>query len=219
MITDSDTTFLSFKFQQYIKKLGINYNNVAVGDHHALGIIDRFALTLKRILTKARIASKSANWIGIIEKVIKNYNKGSHKGLIDISPNQALQDDHLEFVQHLNLLKSKHNDITTDLVVGDKVRIMEKKTFKKGSEAGWSSEVYTVENARGNNVYLNGGIKKSREMCLKVPAGTVSSRVNVDKEYKKKRRIKKLIKASGVDDVNVIGDEDERVRRRPKRYL
>ena len=216
MITDSDTSFLSFKFQEYIKKLGINYNNVAVGDHHALGIIDRFALTLKRILTKARIASKSANWIGIIEKVIKNYNKSVHKALIDISPDQALEDEHMQFVQHINVLKAKHNDVTTDLVVGDKVRILDKKGFGKGSESRWSSEVYTVENARGNNVYLENGMKKTREMVLKVPAGTVSSTVNIDKEFKKKRRMKKLIKQSGVDEVNVIAAD--RVKRKPKKY-
>jgi hypothetical protein len=122
----------------------------------------------------------------------------------------------LEFVQQINALKDKHNDVTTDLVVGDKVRILDKKGFGKGSESRWSSEVYTVENARGNNVYLDNGMKKTREMVLKVPAGTVSSTVNIDKEFKKKRRMKKLIKQSGVDEVNVIAAD--RVKRKPKKY-
>ena len=43
---------------------------VPIGDHHTLGVIDRFALTLKRILTKQREITKSANWINTFDKVI-----------------------------------------------------------------------------------------------------------------------------------------------------
>ena len=39
-----------------------------VSNHHTLGVIDTFALTLKRILTKQQEISKSANWLDTLEK-------------------------------------------------------------------------------------------------------------------------------------------------------
>ena len=54
---------------------------VPVGDHHTLGVIDRFVFSLKRILTKQREITKSANWINTFDKVIGIYNKSDHRSL------------------------------------------------------------------------------------------------------------------------------------------
>ena len=48
MITsDSDSTFLSNESDKIFHKYDIIHKTVPVGDHAALGIIDRFARTLK----------------------------------------------------------------------------------------------------------------------------------------------------------------------------
>ena len=55
IISDSDSTFLSKKKKEdFFNNNKIIHNVVAIGDHHPLGIIDRFALTSKQILTKQR---------------------------------------------------------------------------------------------------------------------------------------------------------------------
>lgn len=216
IISDSDSSFLSNKFQAYIKKLEINFNTVAINDHHALGIIDRFALTLKKILTKKRIVTKSANWVDSLTKVIDTYNNSPHSALLGLSPNQALQELYIQFVQQINLKKSQQNDITTDLENGDKVRILEKKLFKKGSENAWSNEVYTVASARGKTVYLTNGVKKARNQLLKVPKHTKSNDEDIEKVYKKETRVKKLIKQSGVEEENIV--REKRDVKKPKRY-
>ena len=52
IISDSDSTFLSKQFQKLLEQNNIIHNTVPIGDRHVLGVIDRFALTLKRILSK-----------------------------------------------------------------------------------------------------------------------------------------------------------------------
>ena len=66
IISDSDSTFLSKQFQKLLEQNNIIHNTVPLGDHHSLGVIDRFALTLKRILSK-------------------------HSGLNNLTPNEAAQ--------------------------------------------------------------------------------------------------------------------------------
>ena len=102
---------------------------VPVGDHHTLGVIDRYALTLKRILTKQREITKSANWINTFDKVIAIYNKSGHHSLNGFSPNQASQDKYKQQIINLKIEKSQSNKIISDLSIGDKVRILEKQTF------------------------------------------------------------------------------------------
>jgi hypothetical protein len=51
---------------------------IARDDHKALGIIDRFALTLKTILNKLYIRKKNTNWIDDIYDVIDRYNNTPH---------------------------------------------------------------------------------------------------------------------------------------------
>ena len=69
IISDSDSTFLSKQFQQLLEQYDIIHNTVPVGDHNSLGVIDRFALTLKRILFKQREISKSAYWVDSLDKI------------------------------------------------------------------------------------------------------------------------------------------------------
>jgi transposase InsO family protein len=204
IISDSDSSFLSKRFQAYIEEGNINFIPVAINDHHALGVLDRFALTLKRILTKYRIANKDANWVNILEKVIKIYNNTPHTALLKMTPSQALEKINFDFIQSINLIKNKGNDNSTDLVNGDKVRILEKKVFKKGSEPIWSDEVFIVESARGQTVILTNGKKKNREQLLKVPRETLSSGPSIDKIYAKKRRIKRRMNKEGLDASNII---------------
>ena len=51
IISDHDPAFLSNEFSSYLDKLQIPLNVNALGDHHVLGIIDKFAKRIKTILT------------------------------------------------------------------------------------------------------------------------------------------------------------------------
>ena len=193
IVSDSDSTFTAKKFQAFLTKHEINHNIVPVGDHHSLGIIDRFALTLKRILTKHREIKKSFNWVDILTDVLRGYLYTEHTALKGLTPMEALKPENFDRIYQLNYDKSKKVKIVNDLEAGDKVRISEKNIFKKGSESQWSSEVYTVESARGLTVYLTDGKKKKRDMLLKVSKETISKE-NLDKKVTKEKKVKQLLK-------------------------
>ena len=113
------------KIEDFLKNNNIIHNVVPIGDHHSFGIIDRFALTIKRILTKQREINKSSNWIDTIDKVKKIYNNTEHRSLNDLSPNEASQKINKNAIVKLNIDKSQSNKIESDLLPGDKVKILD----------------------------------------------------------------------------------------------
>jgi hypothetical protein len=71
LTTDTDEAFISKATQDEFIKHDIIHNAViARDDHKALSIIDRFARTLKTILSKKYIISISTNWIKNIYGVV-----------------------------------------------------------------------------------------------------------------------------------------------------
>jgi hypothetical protein len=79
----------SHEFQKLINEKEITHEMVPIGDHKSLGIVDRFARTLKTKLTKIFIARKDTNWRDYIDKVVEKYNNTEHSGIGDIKPNDA----------------------------------------------------------------------------------------------------------------------------------
>ena len=186
IISDSDSTFLSKKFQQLLEQYDIIHNTVPVGDHNSLGVIDRFALTLKRILSKQREITKSANWVDSIDKIISIYKNTEHSALNNLSPNQAGQTKYKQEIQKLNIDKAQSNKIQSDLLEGDRVRILDKKLFKKGSEPQ-----YTI---------------KMRDMLLKVHKDTIPTTNNktITQKITNEKTIERKLKSDGVDEKNIV---------------
>jgi hypothetical protein len=52
LMNDNDSTFINKSFQQILENNKIIHQPNILDDHHALGLIDRFARTLKMILTR-----------------------------------------------------------------------------------------------------------------------------------------------------------------------
>ena len=84
--SDSDSTFLSGESNKIFHKYDIIHNAVPVGDHASLGIIDRFARTLKAILHKRFVKYNSTNWVDNLSKIIEQYNNSPHSAINDIKP-------------------------------------------------------------------------------------------------------------------------------------
>jgi len=208
--SDSDSTFLSNEFQEFIKKLNIIMNPVILKDHHALGIIDRFARTLKTILSKYYIRSKSTNWIDRLQTIIENYNHTGHEGILELTPHEASQPENNMTLFKYNALKSLKNNKVSNLEKGDKVRVKLDATFKKGTEPNYSDEVYTVRATHGKMVTLDNGEIKKRSSLLKVPIDTVSSTKNIIHQVNTTQRINRRLKQAGVDEANVRTSTRER---------
>ena len=183
---DTDAAYEGKPFQQLLSKEEITLDRVVVGDHHALGIIDRFARTLKIILSKIFIRTKSTRWIDKIENVVNVYNKTPHSGILDLTPNDANKADNQPILKKLNYEKRQANKQVSDLKQTDKVRVYIGNFLNKKSEPVWSDEVYQVQNVRGNKVKLYGIDKHFlRHNLLKIPFSSSSTPPNVIRQTPK----------------------------------
>jgi len=206
IMSDSDSTFTSHEFQKLMDNNDILHNMVPIGDHHSLGIVDRFARTLKAKLTKIFIAKNSTNWVDHIDKVVEKYNNTSHSGIGEIKPNEASDPYNMHLIASINHQKSFKNDRVSDLNIGDKVRIVETSSvFQKGTEGKFSDNVFTVKSIQGKNVTLNNGVVKKRYDLLHVPDDTVGSiEQNIIKKVNKVNRADRRDKKEGIDTSNII---------------
>jgi hypothetical protein len=182
----------------------------------ALGIIDRFARTIKSLLTKVFLKHKNSNWIDYLDKLVSNYNNSPHSSLSNIAPNEVK--NNIPLILELNKRKSLKNDTISDVKVGDKVRIIDRTFFQKGTEGKYSDKVFTVSSISGKRIKLDNGVIKKRENLLLVPPDSVSNEPSVIKKVNKENRIDRRKKQAGVTDSNVIPERETRERKKPARF-
>ena len=108
----------------------------ALSDHHALGIIDDFALRIKTILTALFLKNKSTNWVNSIQNIVRHYNNRPRSSLNDISPNEATQDTNKVMVFYINIDKQRNIKNVSDSKVGDQLRknILFQHKLSKGTD-------------------------------------------------------------------------------------
>ena len=115
-------------------------------------------------------------------------------------------------IYDINYEKSFYNNVKSDIDVGDKVRIKLTGKFRKGTDARYTDEVYTVTKVRGNTVTLNNDDVQKRTSLLIVPKTTKTDEKNVIVKVNKQNKIDRNLKAEGVDLVNIL----ENTRKRNK---
>ena len=71
---NSDQEFTSHIIQKFLKERGIDTQAVDVGDHHKLGIVDRFCRTLREKLNKYMTMHNTTTYIHVLPKLVYNYN-------------------------------------------------------------------------------------------------------------------------------------------------
>ncbi len=167
--SDSDSAFLGGinqgderDFPQVMDKNDAIHETVKIGGHSTLGIIYRFARTLKTVFARFFLESGNTNWIGELDIIVHNYNNTPHK------PNDAVykQAAQLE-VLHMNMDKNKKNAQLhrkcSALIPGDHVRVSETNYFRKGTEPRWSDDIYAVKGLKDDPL-LSPMTRFTREM-------------------------------------------------------
>jgi hypothetical protein len=69
--------------------------------------------------------------------------------------------------------KKLKNNTLSDIDINNKVRILIKKQFKKGTESRYSDEVYTVKKINGKSITLNNDEVYKRTSLSIVPKSNV----------------------------------------------
>ena len=200
LMSDNDGTFTNDTFQFILEKNKIIHQPNIIDDHHALGLIDRFARTIKTIFTRLFLQpGNNGNWIDHIDKIVANYNNNGHTAIDNIKPNDAFLKKNLKKIYNINYEKSLFNISVSDIDVNDKVRIKLKGKFRKGTDARYTDEVYTVTKVRGNSITLDDDKVYKRSSLLIVPPTTVSNEKNVIVRVQRQNKIDRNINKEGID--------------------
>ena len=204
--SDSDTTFKSKEIQKLFSQNKIVHNTVPIGDHHSLGIIDRFARTLKTVLHKRFLKYNSLNWVDSLPKIVENYNNSPHSSIDDIKPDEASEPENIARIIDINIKKQEaKSTYKNEFKEGDKVRI-KIGGFNKKSEGQYSDEVYTVEEVNGKSIKLTNGQIKKYDILLKVhnETPTETTKPKLIKKAKQEARQDKLLKRDDIKPDNII---------------
>ena len=197
IISDHDSAFLGNEFSTYLDKLQLPLNVNALGDHHALGIIDNFAKRIKTVFTAMFLKNNSTRWIDSLNNFIAHYNKTENEALEGLSPDQACKKANQPQVLNININKKRENNMSSDLIAGEHVRknVLFNDKYSKGSDPKWSDKVYTVVSTHGNTVILNDNSIYKRQNLLKVEhdakdyrANPISEATRINKEIEKHAR-------------------------------
>ena len=92
LMSDHDSTFTNSKFKEILKENEIFQTLNIKDDHHALGLIDSFARTLKKTFTRIFLNNGNSNWIKHLDEVIDNFNSMPNTAINNIKPDNAFQE-------------------------------------------------------------------------------------------------------------------------------
>ena len=170
VMSDNGSEFLNRSFTNYLLDENIAQQTAIVGDHHALGIIDRFTLTLKNMIYKMFIANDNVKWKDQLSELINAYNHTPHSGIYNYTPAEAFTKKNAQMVlSSVNGELNKANLIQDTARAGDSVRIrVPASKFKRGYLQKWESDVGTVQDVLGNKVYIDGKQHKINDIQVVV---------------------------------------------------
>ena len=156
-------------------------------------VIERFNKTLKEMLQKYLVASKSKTITNVLPRILKNYNDSYHRS-IKMTPNEVIEANSREV--HQNLLDVSNRIHREPLRVGDKVRTQKKaKTGDKMYKPQWSTVTHTIESKDTHGRYTLDGVKRKYLRAHLMKVGEVQTqKVEADIENTKEGRLKKFMK-------------------------
>ncbi len=120
-----------------------NIELFSVKSAYKAAMVERFNRTLKTKLWKYFTANLNQNWTKVLQDVVKTYNNSVHR-MIGRKPKDINASNAPE-VREENMRKRKKVSSTSDVEVGDQVRISKvKSVFEKGYLPNWTEEIFTV---------------------------------------------------------------------------
>ena len=138
--TDDGKEFANKIFETYLK----SQNNKRYSRYTSKGAVfaERFNRTIRNLLKKPVFENGDANWIDIIDSIIKKYNNTVHSST-KMTPIQASKVTNQKKV--LNNLQDKRKKQKPKFKLGDLVRTADiDKTFSKGDTTNWSNNLYMI---------------------------------------------------------------------------
>jgi hypothetical protein len=224
IMSDNDSAFNSKEFRDNAIDNDISQAMVTVGDHHALGLIDRLTRTLKEMTHKHFTDNNSTNWIDHLQHYINAYNNNPHSGVKDLSPNSVTEPDNEKIILHENIKKALNTMlIKPDIYVGDTVKIKISGLFKKGYAPNYTEENYKVVRVTKVSAILDNGTRHKFSDLKKVDDSDrdvlpfSNPQKNIIHVEKKNAKAKRDFNKSGLDKADIV--EGKRTRKQPKNKI
>ena len=151
VMSDNGSEFISRPWRKLLEEHDIKSSFAEVGDHHRMGIVERLNKTIRGVVTKYMTAYKTKAYVGILDKLIGNYNNTVHSS-IGVKPKDADQQNAEGVLLHLDQIKARIKDKEdraakelTTFEIGDQVRSLKNRaTFEKGAMPKYSLSVHKV---------------------------------------------------------------------------
>ena len=138
--TDDGKEFANKIFESYLKSQNIK----RYSRYTSKGAVfaERFNRTIRNLLKKPVFENGDANWIDILDSIIKKYNNTVHSST-KMTPIQASKITNQKRV--LNNLQGKSKKQKPKFKLGDLVRTADiDETFSKGDTTNWSNKLYMI---------------------------------------------------------------------------
>ena len=220
IISDNESGFKSKKTQDIMEEKEVIHDMVDIGDHKALGVIDRAVQTIKNSIYKHFKDSNTTAYMDKLKDIIKAYNYTPHSAIADIAPEDATNKSNMEQIQIINNQKSLANSKSKRVInVGDTIRIREAKSkFSRSFDVKYSKEQYQVEQIDGRRALLDSGDWVSTRNIMRVPRIEQEDyEPDEVEEVKKEARTKRLLQQAGVVQTDII--EGKRKRKPNSKYI
>jgi len=209
---NSDQEFTSHIIQKFLKERGIDTQAVDVGDHHKLGIVDRFCRTLREKINKYMAMYNTTKYIDVLPKIVFNYNHSYHSGIKKKPVEVDDEDAEVLEITNKKFEKAKKEEIKFE--VGEKVRFMlNRPQFEKGTLPKWSKVIHKIVSKNYHSYVLdNDKTYKYYELQrvgdvqkLEKPT-TEPTREQMKKDITVKRRQNK----EGIEKSNIVAEKRPR---------
>lgn len=191
--TDKGKEFTNGQLQKFLKNSNVMYSHTNNDDTKA-AVVERLIRTIKTRMWQYFTSKSTYRYIDILDKLISAYNSTVHRS-IGMPPRDVNESNILKVWETLYNRHAKRAT-KTKLSVGDNVRISNARLhFKKGYEAGWSEEIFTIKRVLKRRPPVYNIVDLNSEDIQGVFYEPELQRVRVTKstEYK----IEKVVKTKG----------------------
>ena len=210
--SDNGSEWVNREFKKLLRDRGITINYVDVGDHHKMGIVDRFIRTLREKINRYFTMYNTTKYINVLPQIIYGYNSSYHSGIKKI-PNKVEEEDE-EVLEVMNKRYAQAKKEETKFNDGDVVRyVINRKAFEKKSLPKWSKQThkvishtehtYTLDNERTYKYYELQLVKENEHVTREAKEPT-------REELRRENHNKRTLRKEGIDISNIITGKRKR---------
>lgn len=230
--SDNESSFQSSSFKELCGHYNIIQQFAEPLRKDSTGIVERFIGKLRRLIVKYQTAYQTADWKNVLPLLVKNYNNSVHRTL-KTSPDEALKNPSYQLVnskRNINLVHTANNQSYNkeQFIIGDKVRLLLKKSNFVKQTVRFTSTVHTIEKIDKSDYFVSDRVhpyKKKELMKInnveRGPHVTEEKSKEVQNEKtteQKERRITRRIAKEGISkDTSTAKEVEEQLNDRALR--